>query len=515
MKKRPILNIINFIRGFEPRPTETQDLITPVKEEIALSQKYGFKTTFLLQYDALLNPVFVQLMKELDPNQFEIGIWHEIVQPLTEACGIKWTGRWAWDWHCHCDFPVGYPKEQREQLVDESFRLFKEIFGHYPRVFGSWFYDSHTIRYLCDHYEIDAICNCKEQYGTDGYTLWGSYYGQGYYPSRTNVFMPAQTKEQQINTPLFRMLGSDPVYQYDFGLSIEEGADPIQKVITLEPAYNAYGGGGIKKWVDWYMAENFNGDCLSFGYTQAGQENSFGWERFGAGLTMQYPIFERLVKEGRLEIETLGETGRWYKSQYAMTPPSAITAHSAFDDPEKKSVWYATKDYRINLYFDNGAFRIRDLHLFDENHADPYENTVAEGNEAVYETLPVVDGNRFSGNGVLSGVYPLDSAGEPMRFSDMTFTETGEGEADVTFRGETALTFSLAESSMRVSAKSGFTLKNRIGKCDGTPKVISCSEKELVLSYNNTEYRITLKAGLFQDACTIVSENGVIEAAFA
>lgn len=515
MKKRPILNIVNFIRGLEPREDASFDLITPVKEEIALSEKYGFKTTFLLQYDALRDPAFVQLMKALDPAQFELGIWHEIVQPLTDACGIGWTGRWAWDWHCHCGFPVGYTKEQREKLVDESFRFFKETFGYYPRVFGSWLYDTHTIRYMCAKYEIDAICNCKEQYGTDGYTLWGGYYGQGYYPSRTNVFMPAQTKAQQIDTPLFRMLGSDPVYQYDFGLSLEEGADPIQKVITLEPVYISTGGGGMKEWVEWYMNENYNGDCLSFSYAQAGQENSFGWKLIGPGLTMQYPIFDRLVKEGKLEIETLGETGRWYKSQYALTPPSAITAHTAYDDPDKKSVWYSTKDYRINLFLDHGALRIRDLHLFDENLTDPYENTVVEGNEAVYETLPVADGNRFSGNGVLSGIYPLDESGKALRFSGMTFTETGSGEANVIFRGETALTFSLAESSMRICAETDFTLENRIGKCDGTPKVISRSEKEITLSYNGAGYHIALKTGVFENNCTVRSENGVIEAVFA
>lgn len=499
MDKRPILNIVNFIRGVEPRPNETDDLITPVKEEIALSQKYGFKTTFLLQYDAMLNPVFVQLMKALDPNQFELGVWYEIVRPLTEACDIEWTGRWDWDWFCHCGFPVGYTKPQREKLLDENFRLFKETFGYYPRIFGSWLYDSHTIRYMCDHYEIDAICNCKEQYGTDGYTLWGSYYGQGYYPSRTNVFMPAQTKEQQLNVPLFRMLGSDPVYQYDFGLSLNEGADAVQKVITLEPVYYE-AGGGLPEWVDWYMKENYNGDCLSFGYAQAGQENSFGWDRIGKGLTSQYAVFEHLVNEGKLEIETLGETGRWYKSQYSITPASAITAHSAYDDPDKKSVWYSTKKYRVNLYADHGEMRIRDLHLFDETHPDPYENAVAEGNDAVYETLPVADGNIFTGNGILSGIYPLDAVSlQPLDLPDMIFAETASGCAEVAFtNGAQALTFDLAETALTVRTEKEFVLKNHIGSFKKTPTVVSLTEKALTLRYNNTEYTLTLACGVFE-----------------
>ena len=33
------------------------------------------------------------------------------------------------------------------------------------------------------------------------------------------------------------MLGSDPVYQYDFGMDRDSGAAGVQGVITLEPVY--------------------------------------------------------------------------------------------------------------------------------------------------------------------------------------------------------------------------------------------------------------------------------------
>ena len=170
-------------------------------------------------------------------------------------------------------------------MIDEFFRKFKEVFGQYPRVFGSWLFDSHTVRYMTRKYDMDALCNCKEQYGTDGYTLWGGYYGQAYYPSATNVFMPAQRAEEQLPASLFRMLGSDQVRQYDFGMDPDNGANTCQGVITLEPVYCAGngGGGGVPEWVDWYLRENFNGECLSFGYAQAGQENSFGWDAMRAG----------------------------------------------------------------------------------------------------------------------------------------------------------------------------------------------------------------------------------------
>ena len=306
------------------------------------------------------------MLKELDPRQFEIGVWFEVVQPLVEKIGLPWRGRYPWDWHVHCGFSMGYTPEQRQRLVDELYDKFREIFGYYPRVFGSWFFDSVTARYVSDHYGADAFCNCKEQYGTDGYTLWGGYYGQGYYPSRTNVFMPAQNPENQLSTPLFRMLGSDPVYQYDFGMTADAGADPIQRVITLEPVYpNA---GCNPKWVEWYLGENFNGECLSFGYAQAGQENSFGWQNMEKGLRYQFARFAQLQKEGKLTVEPLGDTGRWYKQTYAVTPASAISAHSACDDDGKTSVWYCSRYYRVNLYGDETGLRIRDLHIFSEKY---------------------------------------------------------------------------------------------------------------------------------------------------
>ena len=81
------------------------------------------------------------------------------------------------------------------------------------------------------------MCICKEQIGTDGYTLWGGYWNQAYYPSRLNAFMPAQTERLQIDVPIFRMLGSDPIYQYDCGRGTFN-----QPVVSMEPVYKDSGG---------------------------------------------------------------------------------------------------------------------------------------------------------------------------------------------------------------------------------------------------------------------------------
>ncbi len=519
-KKRQIINIINFIRDFEPRFAEQypdsgrEYLLDTTKKQIELIEKYQFSATFLLQYDALIDPNYQELMKSLNPDRYEIGIWCEIGKSMTDVCGIEWTGRWDWDWHCHCDFPFGYTKKQREELIDAFFAKFKEVFGYYPRVFGSWMFDSHTVRYMNDKYGLDAICNCKEQYGTDGYTLWGSYYGQAYYPSRTNIFMPAQTSAEKLDVPLFRMLGSDPVYQYDFGMSLNEGAAEWQGVVTLEPVYVGQGGGD-PKWVDWFLRENYNGDCLTFGYAQAGQENPFGWKAMEQGLIYQFAQFDRLQKEGKITVEKFGDTGKWFKETYRDTPPSAITAHDAYDDEDKDSVWYSTKHYRINLYGDHRALRIRDVHIFDETYADPFENTVCTENGAVYETMPWVDGNRYTGNGILAGLVLIKDGVDVTYDGKMTFEDLGGGKAEIRF-GDVC--FLLEEDRFTVSAPFDFILENRIGKTsdEHMPDTEEFSgEKKLVLSYDGNVYGIGLEAGVFTGAKAIRSENGRVTVVLA
>ncbi len=234
-----IVNIINFIRQLEPRDSKISEevLYETVHKQVELLKKYNMRGTFLLQYDALISPRYQSLLKEEMRRGTEVGGWWEITQPHVEAAGLEWRGRYPWDWHADVGFATGYMPKEREKLVDVYMEKFKEIFGKYPASIGSWFIDAHTLEYMHEKYGIVASCNCKDQYGTDGYTLWGGYWNQAYYPSRLNGYMPAQTQEGQIPVPVFRMLGSDPIYQYDTGLG-----HSIQGVITLEPVYGDAGG---------------------------------------------------------------------------------------------------------------------------------------------------------------------------------------------------------------------------------------------------------------------------------
>ena len=266
---------------------------------------------------------------------------------------------------------------------------FKEIFGTYPKSVGSWFIDAHTLGYMYDKYKIVASCICKDQVGTDGYTLWGGYWNQAYYPSRVNAYMPAQTEEGQIPVPIFRMLGSDPIYQYDDGLGQER-----QGVISLEPVYEK--AGMDRRWVDYFLESIVNQPCLAFNYAQAGQENSFTWSNMSKGLEMQIPILDSLRKENKIRVETLGESGAWFKECFKVTPATAVTTLTEVRGEGNKTVWFNSRYYRANLLWEKGTFRFRDIHLFDESYKSAYLEKPGDGNQFLFYTLPVVDGFMWS-----------------------------------------------------------------------------------------------------------------------
>ena len=120
--------------------------------------------------------------------------------------------------------------------IDEVFAAFAAHFGYYPQVAGSWLLDAHSIAYMSEQYHVKAFCICREQYAVDAYTLWGGYYSGGYYPSKNNMLCPASRAENTISTPVFRMLGIDPIYGYD---EQTNHAGFEQGCCTMEPVWSS------------------------------------------------------------------------------------------------------------------------------------------------------------------------------------------------------------------------------------------------------------------------------------
>ena len=522
-----IVNIINFIRAVEPRPGRSVDMQLPMREQIKLMKKLGLRGTFLLQYDAMIDPAFEELIEEASAF-CEIGLWLEIVQPQVEAIGLEWKGRYPWDWYNDVGFLIGYEPEQRRQLIDVAMEEFKTRFGKYPASVGSWHIDAVSFRHLEEKYHITAACICRDQVGTDGYTMQGGYYNQAYYPSVNNMFCPASTEENQINIPVFRMLGSDPVLAYDYQ-TVDYG---YKYCPTLEPAQLAR----FNDWTDWFMEELYgtpNGLC--FQYTHAGQENSFGWPVIQGGIEYQFPLIAKMAEEGKVSVMTLGESGAWYKENFKTTPAGALIAKKGWKHPYLSSVWYYSKFYRVNLLMDRGVMRIRDMYVFDEGYREHYLEHRCDTHACEFRNLPVMDGAIYSSpeKDILAGIY-FTANGKRIVWKEMQYAEPAENTSTVTLTSDEGVaTVTLGESGFAISTDlEGFALvpdydrEKALNLVDDSEKFSNRNNTKTNLSFiegvtakngrvtfrmNGFDYGFEVVKGCLCEDLTVTAEQGTIQ----
>lgn len=383
-----VINVMNFVRSLEPRNAEIEKkLFATTEAQLELVNEQKVENTFMLQYDALCDERFVRLFKEKATERTELALWYEIVEPMTTACGMPYRSEfgWKWDWHIIPGFAMGYLPEEREKLADEAMRKFKEVFGYYPKSIGSWLFDTHTVNYLAEKYDISAFFTCRDQINTDAYTLIGGYFNQAYYPCKNNFFTPAQTEEETVKTPVFRLLGSCPVRNYDGKKYCSDGLAAIHGCYTLEPAWYS---GTDEKFVDWIYRSYFVNEDLGYSYAQIGQENSFADRDIINPVRMQ---IEKAKAVPDVVFMKMSETGEDFKRRFDSTPATSVVATEDWDGIDVQSVYYDCKNYTANLFRYGNEIFFRAFYLFDQRIKDHYENSVCDTFDAVYENLPIVD----------------------------------------------------------------------------------------------------------------------------
>ena len=496
-----VVNIMNFVRQIDQRhENSTQSLLEMTAAQLRLVNEYGLDNTFLLQYDAVCDERFVSLFQREATDKTELGLWYEIVEPLTTACGIPYRSEqgWKWDWHIVPGFSIGYPPHQREILVDEAMRKFKEVFGYFPKTVASWVLDTHTLNYLSENYDIQAVAICRDQVNTDAYTFRGGYFNQAYYPSKNNIFTPAQSKEQQVSVPVFRLLGPCPIHNYDDNKYSSETVKALGRksaCFTLEPCWYMGSNPETVKWMfDCYYGE----ESLGFAYAQIGQENSFFEvkEQVLYGTRMQ---IEQLIKRGDVLFQKMGESGGEFKKKYPIdTPATSVVALDNWDSTDVQSVYYNCKNYTVNLFRFEDAIFLRSFFLFDERVKDLYTEKTCTTFDAVYENLPIIDTITCQDEDKKQCGLMISTSGMPFDAK-----KRAEGVLEVTF-GDESVTF--FEDRIEIQAEKLILYRNSIkdnfanvtdgfsfthngasySLCINGAKIIPCGEKFEIVSLEKT-----------------------------
>jgi hypothetical protein len=352
--------------------------------------------TWLLQFDALATGPYVDFLKAHMAADHEVGFWFEMNELLCLASGVEWRGRadLEWDSRPSVAFTIGYRPEERITLADAAMDKFRAIWGKYPSSVASWNLDSITMSHLTETYGIDAFAVCRDQIATDGFTIWGAPIA-GYFPSRTNCWSPALRRQNQILSPVFRMLGQDPVYYYYDQFPLP-GGEVVGQPDTMEPVWTS---GRSANFVKEFLRMISEGPCMGFAYAQMGQENNFGWPAMADAYPLQMNALAQLRDTGSVHVETLGETGRRFKHAFQTTPVQAqVQLGDPFGntDPSESSIWYQSRFYRADLHIKGDLPFLRDLTVYSDHNPQPFL-TEATRQEDVEQRMPaILDGYHWS-----------------------------------------------------------------------------------------------------------------------
>ncbi len=486
---KKILNSVCFIRKYCHDNSEYGfgERMFCLKEQIKYNNEYNVKASYLFEYDALVDADYVATVKQGAKDGDEMGLWLEIVEPLVKDAGLAWRGRegWLWDYHVCPGFIMAYTGEEKKRILDTAMKTFHDTFGHYPETVGSWLIDSESMRYMSETYHTDAFIICREQWGMDGYSLWGGPYYGAYYPNKNNMQTPAQSIENQTNTPVFRMFINDPIYcYYEYAGEKYNGYD--YNLFTQEPFWKC---GQNPEWVKWQYDNIFSDATDDFTFIQLGQENAFDWHGgVEKGLPMQMEFVKETAEKYGFENLTVGEMGRRFKALYKTTPQKAVGALEDWAGNGQKSVWFNNKHYRVNVFSDKKEVWIRDIHVFCDDYRDKYLDTPCTTHTALYDNPPIVDGIRFTDDSVKAGFFFGDGEITYYGNKDGVFT------VELVANGE-KIVMKHFENTIEMTSDAEFSVEFR--HKEPLEFITSATENKLCYTHGGVDYALDILTGCF------------------
>lgn len=510
MKKQALVNIYHFIRKSTYQDgVFTQEDFDTLKNEMDIIKQHHLPATYALKYDALMDERYIKLIKDTVEAEDEVAAWWEMTEALAKKAGVKWKGTDVIDLHVKAGYSLAYTPEERKAMLDVYMEDFKGIYGDYPKTIASWVMDIVSFTYAKERYGVIGGGLCRDQIGIDGFTLWGGYFNGPYYPSKQNEYMVAQTKENQLDMPIFKLLGPDPIYNFESG--IREGAEGIY---TLEPAWIA---GQSKVWVSWLFDCLTEEEQLGFGYAQVGQENSFIWGNVGEGFEMQMRHIAHLREENKIRVETLRDSAKWFCNKYHVTPPTTYTASKDWNKVlDLKTTWYNSRFYRTSFLWDREEMCIRDFYIFDETYPSRYLKDYIETNESLFDALPLLDTHAWrtplkratidflDGQSLikLKGESPVFEAQDDLNWK-IVWALKDSRQLDITCQ----------EEKICFTMKKGEVSQGWQMRLNTLPVLVALEEKRIICKHENHSYEVNLEKGYFkkdQEAIFICSEENTI-----
>ena len=345
-RENAFVTIVNPVRGDEFWGEKSFSPLEGVAILKRAAGKENFPMTWLLRSDAIESSSISAYFKTL-PKSDEIGVFLEIMPNLARSTGISYPQGGTF-WHdANKIFLSGYKPEERTKLIDQIFAEFRNNFGYFPKSVGAWHVDAYSALYMQQKYKVTSVLICADQFGTDGYQIWGGWWGVPYYPSKFNILTPAQTTKNKLDLVVFWWAARDP--ELGYGGSVNESTYSVQ--VNDYQSHNL-GVDYLKGLLDLYLKNDSN----QFGQITIGLENDNNWEKIGDGFSQQLQEIARRRNLGELKIVTMADFSDWYKGKFKNLSPT-----------HQIGLWTMNPKFRVGLIEKDGKKYIRDLRIYDES----------------------------------------------------------------------------------------------------------------------------------------------------
>lgn len=337
-----------------------------LETQYAEVHKRDLPATWLLTYDALENPGIIEVAKNMNSSQ-EIGLFMEITEKFASASTVSYNKTDSWH-RAKSLFLTGYSQGERIKLIDTLFAKYRSIFNFYPSSVGGWWIDSYSLQYMKDKYGVTATLGCADQFSTDGYQIWGTYWSTPYYPSKFHAGMPASTISSKLDLVVLQWAPRDPLNGYMTPGTDRASLYSSQDFFTL----------GLD---NTYM-ERLAGVFISpdqklnkFGQLTLGLEGDFEPGTYQSGNYVTHlDLAKQLQDSGRAEAVTMSEFSKFYRSEFPELSPNKIISSEDLLEGDRKSFWFMSTDFRAHIVVDPSENKtyIYDLRHYSYNTYEPF-----------------------------------------------------------------------------------------------------------------------------------------------
>jgi len=311
------------------------DPVASLQSEYEVITRYNLPATWLITYDVLSLPKMASALKEFSSNQ-EVGLFLEISPGFAKAADVKYHLTDSWHF-ANAVFLSGYTQDERLRLIDALFSKFRQVFGYYPSSVGAWWVDSFSLQYMHDRYGVIANLGVADQYSTDNYQVWGTYWSTPYYPSKYHAGIPATSPDNKIGVVIIQWAPREPRRGYYSSLYSTQDYFTTPKLDIN------------------YFAQLID----LFSQVTVGLESDFTPDVYQGEYTKQM----RVVAQKTAAKATMGEFAKWYKDKF---PDVSSEQQIDFDG----MIWYQSPFYRLGI--DETNSKIIDFRVYPSDFREPY-----------------------------------------------------------------------------------------------------------------------------------------------